>query len=110
MTIKKYIIDGTITSLMDRENKLKEMGAPTIMITSIGEEIDRLMKGILKCSGDTDLLEEEYVSVPFGIDDSLYCEYSGIEHHNIADAKAEKAKADKDPQVISSKIEFWEAE
>ena len=51
-----------------------------------------------------------YVTVPFGIDDSLYCEYSGIEHHNIADAKAEKAKADKDPQVISSKIEFWEAE
>ncbi len=63
MTIKEYIIDGAITTFMDRENKLKEMGAPTIMITSIGEEIDRLMKGILKCSGDTDLLEEEYISV-----------------------------------------------
>lgn len=63
MTIKEYIIDGTITALMDRENKLKEIGAPTIMITSIGEEIDRLMKGVLKCSGDTDLLEEEYISV-----------------------------------------------
>lgn len=63
MTIKEYIIDGTITSLMDRENKLKELGAPTVMITSIGEEIDRLMKGTLKCSGEKELLEEEYISV-----------------------------------------------
>ena len=50
-----------------------------------------------------------YVTIPFGIDDTLYCEYSGVEHDNYLDAKLEKDKADADPQVISSKIEFWEA-
>lgn len=63
MTIKDYIIDGTITALMDRENRMKELGAPAIIITTIGEEIDRLMKKELRCGGEKELLDEEMVSV-----------------------------------------------
>lgn len=49
-----------------------------------------------------------YVSIPFGVDDTLYCEYSGLQHTNIEDAKKEKQKADKDETVIYSKIECWD--
>ena len=59
---------------------------------------------------DKEMIYVVYVTIPFGINDTLYCEYSGTEHHSMVEAKAEKAKADKDPQVISSKIEFWEVE
>ena len=48
-----------------------------------------------------------YVNIPFGVDDTLYCEYTGVQHTNINDAEVEKEKADKDENVIYSKIECW---
>lgn len=45
------------------------------------------------------------VNVPFGIDDTLNVEYSGIEHNTYDDAEAEMiGKAVDDPQVISAYI------
>lgn len=51
-----------------------------------------------------------YVCIPFGIDDTLYVEYSGIEHNTYKDAKEEQKKADRDANcnIIYSKIECWE--
>lgn len=63
MTIKEYIIDGAKVSLKNRRDRLAELGAPAIMITSINEELERLANNELRCSGDKALLEEEYVSV-----------------------------------------------
>jgi len=51
-----------------------------------------------------------YVCIPFGIDDTLYVEYSGIEHNTYKNAKEEQKKADRDANcnIIYSKIECWE--
>ena len=49
-----------------------------------------------------------FVSIPFGIDDTLYTPYSEIEHKNYKDAKEEYEKAKADEKVIYAKIEFWE--
>lgn len=49
-----------------------------------------------------------FVSIPFGIDDTLYTPYSEIEHTNYKDAKKEYEKAKADENVIYAKIEFWE--
>lgn len=51
------------------------------------------------------LVKEKYkykvfVSIPFGIDDTLYTPYSEIEHTNYKDAKAEYEKAKADERVI----------
>ena len=62
MTIKEFIIGNTAEDVRMRMEKLKEMGAPAILIRSCEEELDRLNKGDLRCSGDTFLLEEEFES------------------------------------------------
>lgn len=49
-----------------------------------------------------------FVTIPFGIDDTLYCAYTEIEHTNIEDAKAELKKAKADDRVISAVIECYE--
>lgn len=41
-----------------------------------------------------------FVTIPFGVDDTLYTPYSEIEHTNYKDAKAEYEKAKADEQVI----------
>ena len=45
------------------------------------------------------------VTIPFGIDDTYYCEYSGIEHNCLSKAIIEKDKALKEHEVISATIE-----
>ena len=45
------------------------------------------------------------VTIPFGIDDTYYCEYSGIEHSCLSRAIFEKEKALKETNVISATIE-----
>ena len=45
------------------------------------------------------------VTVPFGIDDTYECEYSGIEHASLGRAIIEMDKAKKHKEVISARIE-----
>lgn len=45
------------------------------------------------------------VTIPFGADDTLECEYSGIEHTSLSKAIFEKDIASKFRDVISARIE-----
>ena len=62
MTIKEYIVEKTTASVMDRWSKLTEMGAPDVLIRSCEEELKRLANRDLRCGGDIELLDEEFVS------------------------------------------------
>ena len=44
------------------------------------------------------------VTIPFGIDDTYHCEYSGVEHDTIKAANHELNKAIYDKNVISASI------
>lgn len=63
MTIGKYLIEATKNALYDRKKKLEDMGAPAVMIASLDEELIRLSWNDFTCGGDTNLLEEEFISV-----------------------------------------------
>lgn len=63
MTIEEYIINATLESVETRRDKLIALQAPAILIKSIDEELGRLRDGELKCGGDVELLQEEFVSV-----------------------------------------------
>lgn len=65
MTIKDYILEGTIKSSETRLEKLKEMGAPGVMITSLEQNIEELKNGVLKIGGDVDVLDEEFIDREF---------------------------------------------
>ena len=46
-----------------------------------------------------------FVTIPFGVDDTYYCEYSGIEYATYHSAKIEQEQALIDDKVISANIE-----
>ena len=62
MTIREKIIANEITAQTDRLTKLSEMGAPAVMITGTEKIIADLKSGNIKVGGDTELLDQEYVS------------------------------------------------
>ena len=62
MTIKDVIIKAELRALKERVEKLQELEAPDVMITSTEQEIDRLESGNLKIGGNVKLLEVEFVS------------------------------------------------
>lgn len=47
-----------------------------------------------------------YVTIKFGIDDTYYCEYSGIDHATYHSANIEKEQALMDDGVLSANIEY----
>lgn len=63
MTVRDYIIKGTIRALTERVKKLEEMQAPQIMCDKIHEEIANLNADIFKCGGDVHCLEDEFITV-----------------------------------------------
>lgn len=44
------------------------------------------------------------VTIPFGVDDTYYCDYTGIEHHNRESAESELIRAQNDIGVIYASI------
>lgn len=62
MTIKEYIIENTISWMKERKCKLVEFGAPSVLISAINTELDKLQSGELTCSGEKELLDEEFIS------------------------------------------------
>lgn len=75
MTIKEYIIENTISGIKARLNTLKSIGAPEVMVKSCEDELNRLAEGNLKCGGNIELLEEEFIS------DELRRGRGGIPYH-----------------------------
>lgn len=65
MTIREYILDGTIKTAQTRLEKLKEMSAPQIMITTLEADINKMQAGNLKIGGDVEVLDEELISREF---------------------------------------------
>lgn len=63
MTVKEWIIKGTISALEERRQKLIDMGAPSILIEKTGEELINLYNGVFACKGEVELLEEEMIDV-----------------------------------------------
>lgn len=63
MTIEEYIINATIESVETRRDKLIAMQAPAVLIMMLNEELGRLRAGELRCGGDVELLQKEFVSV-----------------------------------------------
>ena len=47
-----------------------------------------------------------FVTIPFGIDDTYYCEYTGVVHNNINSAYKEALRA-KNDDTISVVIEHY---
>lgn len=45
------------------------------------------------------------VNIPFGIDDTYFCEYTGIKHDTLNEAYKELQKAKNDIHVIYATIE-----
>lgn len=62
VTVKSFILSNLLRGAKDRLEKLAQMGAPEIMLTSQKKAVEKLEAGNLKISGDTDLLGETFVS------------------------------------------------
>jgi len=60
MTIKELIIEKELPMDKERLEKLIEMGAPEIIITSLSEQIKEMENGELKIGGDLELLDYEF--------------------------------------------------
>lgn len=58
-----------------------------------------------KDKGDNSMKYVVMVTIPFGLDDTYECEYSGIEHNSLSKAIFEKDRASKEQGVISARIE-----
>lgn len=79
MTIKEYILKQTKEYVVWRKDRLINMDAPAVLIKSCDEEMERLEKGDLRCSGEVELLDNEFVShdVKEGRGGKLYHVFNG---------------------------------
>lgn len=62
MTICEYIVNAELNIAESRLNKLHEIGAPEVIFKSLGDYINNLKNGDIEISGDSDLLNVNYVS------------------------------------------------
>jgi hypothetical protein len=62
MTVKEYILEKEIKSVGHRLERMKELGAPEIIITTLENEVKALEQGELKIGGDLNLLDETFES------------------------------------------------
>lgn len=60
MIIKEKIIEMEIATATDRLNKLNAMEAPAIITKALEQTLTELKSGIIKISGDADLLNLEF--------------------------------------------------
>lgn len=62
MTIREWICKNEARMTAERADKLESLGAPKIMIEGTRDKAEALKNGILKCGGDTELLNAEMES------------------------------------------------
>lgn len=60
MKIKDYIVEKELAHTKERLDKLTEIGAPSVVLKGISEEIERLESGVLNVGGNKDLLDEDF--------------------------------------------------
>ena len=60
MTIREKIIENELAYQKDRYAKLKEMGAPVVIIENMERVISELTAGDIKVTGETELLDLDY--------------------------------------------------
>lgn len=60
MTIKDFILHGTLSAAQERLEKLTEISAPQIIIDKQNELVKSLQEGKLQISGETNLLNEQF--------------------------------------------------
>ena len=79
MKIKSYIIEKEVSNSMERLQKLKEIGAPNVIIESLSKEIEKLKSGNLNIGGDKELIEEEFNNkeVKKGQGGKVYIQFDG---------------------------------
>lgn len=63
MTIREWIIEGTLKQAEERLVKLKELNAPSVMILGQQKYVDKLRQNILKVGGLDFLLDQEFKTV-----------------------------------------------
>ena len=60
MTIREKMITSELESTETRLQKLKEVGAPSVVIESLEKSIQKLKSGEIDVGGESQLLDEEY--------------------------------------------------
>lgn len=63
VTIREFIAKSMIGGVEDRYFKLIEINAPKVVIESCEKIMRELQSGIVRVSGDTEVLDEEYKKV-----------------------------------------------
>ena len=63
MTIREYLIEKTLLLEETRLERLVEIDAPTIVITTLEDNINQLKAGSIKIGGDTYVLDRELESI-----------------------------------------------
>lgn len=78
MTVKEFIVKNELRSAAERLAKLKELGAPDIMIVGQNKIVDELKAGKIKISGAVEKLENEVMDfeVKKGRGGKQYVEFS----------------------------------
>ena len=61
MTVREYLLGALVKLAEERLEKLVEYRAPQVMIDGQQKYVASLKAGELKISGDTDVLDEEFV-------------------------------------------------
>ena len=79
MTIREHILENTRQNVESRLQKLEEMQAPEVLISSVKSQLTELENGQIEIGGDAELLQEDYVSVELkkGSGGKVYFEYNG---------------------------------
>jgi hypothetical protein len=62
MTIREELLRASIEATIKRMHKLELVGAPEIVIESCQHQIDAMKSGEFEIGGDTDVLDEEFLS------------------------------------------------
>jgi len=60
MTIKDFYVEKEKGPRKERIERLKELGAPTVIVEELQKKLDNLLKGKISMGGDKTLLNREY--------------------------------------------------
>lgn len=62
MTIREELLRVSIEATIKRKQQLESIGAPKIVIESCQHQIDTMKSGDFEIGGDTNVLDEEFLS------------------------------------------------
>lgn len=79
-TIREYIITAEANNLEKRIERLKEIGAPQLMVAKAEGQLAELRQGNIKIGGEVELLNEtfEHYEVKKGTGGRVYIEFDTV--------------------------------